>query len=331
LPVAPGPLRVCYWNAEDPEDETERRFAAACIQYGVEPESLEGGLFLDHKFTPGRRLARTDAHGRIRVDPEVLEWVSNFIGEHAIDVLMCDPFVAFHRVPEIDNGAMEELIKTVIEPIAAKRNCCIELAQHTRKPSFGQRADITADDARGASAQINASRSVRVINRMTQEEALLPGISAEDRKLYIRVSRDKPTSPPPEKASWLHLIGVDLPNSIDGAPGDNIQVPVAWQYPDSLELTTPSDVYWVRDFCREKPRPVAPRSPDWLGYALIDGLHLARENEAHRAKSGKILARRRKEGVLKTAEIKTEQRKRQQVYVPGDWNEPAQRPDDEED
>jgi hypothetical protein len=90
-------------------------------------------------------------------------------------------------------------------------------------------------------------------------------------------------------------------------------------------------VYWVRDFCREKPRPVAPRSPDWLGYALIDRLHLARENEAHRAKSGKILARWRKEGVLKTAEIKTEQRKRQQVYVPGDWNEPAQRPDDEED
>jgi hypothetical protein len=32
-----------------------------------------------------------------------------------------------------------------------------------------------------------------------------------------------------------------------------------------------------------------------------------------RAKSGKILARWRKEGVLKTAEIKTEQRKRQQV------------------
>jgi hypothetical protein len=75
---------------------------------------------------------------------------------------------------------------------------------------------------------------------------------------------------------------VDLPNSIDGAPGDNIQVPVAWQYPDSLELVTPSDVYWMRDFCREKPRPVAPRSPDWLGYALIDRLHLARENEAHR-------------------------------------------------
>jgi RecA-family ATPase len=24
-PVAPGPLRVGYWNAEDPEDETERR------------------------------------------------------------------------------------------------------------------------------------------------------------------------------------------------------------------------------------------------------------------------------------------------------------------
>jgi hypothetical protein len=89
---------------------------------------------------------------------------------------------------------------------------------------------------------------------------------------------------------------------------------------------TPSDVYWVRDFCREKPRPVAPRSPDWLGYALIDRLP-----SRYRAKSGKILARWRKEGVLKTAEIKTEQRKRQQVYVPGDWNEPAQRPDDEAD
>ena len=34
-------LRVWYWNGEDPQEETDRRLAAACLHYGISPEEIE--------------------------------------------------------------------------------------------------------------------------------------------------------------------------------------------------------------------------------------------------------------------------------------------------
>jgi hypothetical protein len=44
-------LRVIYWNAEDPDDEIERRIAAVCLRYGLDPSRLEGQLFLGSRIT----------------------------------------------------------------------------------------------------------------------------------------------------------------------------------------------------------------------------------------------------------------------------------------
>ncbi len=55
-------------------------------------------------------------------------------------------------------------------------------------------------------AIVNAARSVRILNRMTAEEAKLPKIGAEDRRLYLRVSRDKVNLVPAGKAMWVHLV-----------------------------------------------------------------------------------------------------------------------------
>ena len=35
-------VNVWYWNGEDPEEELQRRIAAACLHYGIEPSELEG-------------------------------------------------------------------------------------------------------------------------------------------------------------------------------------------------------------------------------------------------------------------------------------------------
>jgi RecA-family ATPase len=41
------PLRVWYWNGEDPRDEIERRIAATCIHYRIGPDDIEDRLFFD--------------------------------------------------------------------------------------------------------------------------------------------------------------------------------------------------------------------------------------------------------------------------------------------
>ena len=35
-----GPVRVLYWNAEDPEEEVERRIAALCVHYQIDAKVL---------------------------------------------------------------------------------------------------------------------------------------------------------------------------------------------------------------------------------------------------------------------------------------------------
>ena len=46
LDVAHAPLRVWYWNLEDPKEEIERRLAAACAYYKLEADDLVGRLEL---------------------------------------------------------------------------------------------------------------------------------------------------------------------------------------------------------------------------------------------------------------------------------------------
>jgi hypothetical protein len=41
------PLRVWYWNGEDPAEEIQRRVEATCLAFDVDPASFEGRLFID--------------------------------------------------------------------------------------------------------------------------------------------------------------------------------------------------------------------------------------------------------------------------------------------
>ena len=42
-----GPLRVWYFNAEDPQEEINKRLAAAIQHFGLTHEDLDGRLFTD--------------------------------------------------------------------------------------------------------------------------------------------------------------------------------------------------------------------------------------------------------------------------------------------
>ena len=181
--IGPPPsdaLRVAYWNAEDPCDEVERRIAALCLRHDVAPERLEGRLFLGSKVAGEQRIAALYRTGNVVIDRKLLAVVAQFIADQGIDCAIFDPLIAFHRVPEGDNVAMEQVVRA-FEQIAVTTNCCCELSQHTRKGQ-GQQGEITTDDSRGAGAITNAARSVRIVNRMTADEAELPKIAPEKRR-----------------------------------------------------------------------------------------------------------------------------------------------------
>ena len=41
------PMRVWYWNGEDPQEELERRVLAICLHYSIDRDEVEKNLFLD--------------------------------------------------------------------------------------------------------------------------------------------------------------------------------------------------------------------------------------------------------------------------------------------
>jgi hypothetical protein len=324
--IGPPPakrVRVLYWNGEDPDDEILRRIAAICIRYQIDQHDLVGWLYLGGKLRMEQRLALLDRNQQLVINTEVLMGVEKYIGDHGIDCVIFDPLVAFHRVRESLNELMEQMVQTAFGGLAERRNCCIELCQHTRKSSQAARdGDLGVDDSRGGGSITNAARSVRVLNRMSKEDAKLPGFDDEERRQYLRVSQDKTNMLPASKASWIKLGSQQLPNGPDGGPGDNVQVVEKWNYPAPFDGVTVADLNWIRSAVLQGTYRKHRRSPDWVGKLLAKRLRLDVEKKSDAERISQILRKWFAERVLATAVRRDEkQRKDYEYIVPGDLNE----------
>jgi hypothetical protein len=320
-PPAQGPLHVAYWNAEDEDTEIERRIAAACLRHEIDPALLKDHLFLGSRLTNRRRIAAADRSGNVAFDDQMLAEIERLINDLHLDVIIFDPLVAFHRVPEGDNIAMEQVIKDAFGEIAARTNSCVELSQHTRKGGQGRQGELTADDSRGAGAIVNAARSVRVLNRMTEAEAELPKIATDDRRRYLRVVRDKTNLLPPGKAAWLRLVSVDLPNGDGMKPGDQVQAVESWDYPQPFDDVSADDMRWAREAVRQGDYRADSRSPDWFGRALAERLGIDPDDPGDRRKLNAVIGEWRRKGVLAVDTRKDENRRDRAFFVPGQWKE----------
>jgi hypothetical protein len=157
LRTTPGKrLRVWYVNGEDPIEETERRFQAAMLHFGIKPEDVEGRLFIDSGHDQDFVFARENGKVVTVVEP-VVDSVMAGIKEKGIDCLVLDPVVSFHAVAENDNTKLQQVLEQ-FSAIANETKVSVELVAHTRKANGNE---ITADDARGASALHDKVRSLR--------------------------------------------------------------------------------------------------------------------------------------------------------------------------
>ena len=175
-------LRVWYISAEDDRAELDRRIAAYVQRHGITPMEMASNFFVDDKMSFPFKIASMTRNGPV-FDPKLAEFEAA-IAFDRIDVVILDPFISFHYLPENDTTSMDQLVKRLGE-IAQRRHCCIELSHHVRKPTMGQ-AEITVYDARGAGAIVNAVRSCRVLNQMSIMEAQQAEIDAEQRGYFIR-------------------------------------------------------------------------------------------------------------------------------------------------
>ena len=289
-------VNVWYWNGEDPEEELQRRIAAACLHYGIKPCELEG-LFVDSGRKQKIILAEMTKQGAKIAQP-LVDQVIRTIQENKIGLLIVDPFVASHRVTENDNSAIE-LVASTWADIADVTGCAIELVHHSRKTGG---AEITVEDGRGGSALLAKARSARVLNGMSEEEAARAGV--DKRRSFVRMENGKANlAPAADQAAWHQLVSVDLGN------GDSVAAVAPWTWPNAFDGVTVRDLREVQSRIAAGRYRESLQATDWAGHVVASVLHLDMGNKAHRAKVTAILKTWIANDMLRVVEAQDEQRR----------------------
>ena len=209
-------------NLEDPLEEMQRRIIAAMQHYNIKPEEVKGRLFVD----AGRDFSMTFAvQTRDGVIPNdaLVDHLIKKIPERKIGMTFIDPFVGAHQVSENDNGAVNDVVAQ-IRRVADETNSGMGLVHHIRK---GNGEDANVDSIRGAGSLIGAARAARVINKITEDEAVRLGVSEKEASGIFRVDDGKANlAPPTHAAVYRKMIGEQIPN------GEWVGVAIEYKMPD---------------------------------------------------------------------------------------------------
>lgn len=302
-----GPKRVWLYNLEDPPDELERRVAAVCQHFGVNADALSDRLFVDSGRSQPLCIAQ-QVNGQTCVAIPLSNQLIAELRDRKIDGLIVDPFVSSHGVPENDNGAIDRVAKEWGR-IAHKANCAVELVHHLRK--LGDQ-EATAEASRGASALVAAARSVRVLNRMTKEQAQQAG--EKSHRGFFNVVDDKNNlAPPTADSEWFRIVGVALAN------GDNVGVVEPWKWPDPFEGVTTANLMAVQRAVDGKQLRQNVQATDWVGKTVAVVLKFDLSDAAHKAKVKAILKTWIKNGALVVTELTDTKGKVRPIIEVGQW------------
>ena len=312
----PKRLRVWVFNAEDPRDEMERRIMAACIHYKLKPEDIEGHLFLDSGREQELVVAVDDKKTGTRIQQPIVEAVVEQIERYGIDVMIVDPFVSTHGVNENDNGAIDKVAKLWAQ-IADYTNCSIDIVHHLRKVAD---REATVEDARGAVSLIGAARSVRVLNRMSEEQAGEAGINKEDRFGYFYTTYGKSNlTPLSHKAEWRHLVSTPLGNGTGLAqPQDFAPVVTEWHWPSAEDVAgdlTDDQRASILAAVSASDYKKSPKAKNWVGSAVAYAVGLDLDDNVQRKRASSLVTALMREGTLVEREERDPVRRELAMFV----------------
>lgn len=269
----PEPLRVWLWNGEDPAEELDRRVTAACKHFAVSAEDFGNRLMIDSGRDLPISIASMTGSG-LKIAVPLVESLIAAIRAAEIDVLVVDPFVTTHSIPENETTAMNAVVAQW-RRIASATGCAVELVHHVNKAAAMDTDAAGIYGSRGAGALIDGVRSARFLSRMKKEEAGRLGLEAPER--YFRVEMGKANLAPVDKAAWRQMIGVPLHNGSGHWPdGDVVGVCTAWVPPEALDGVTDADVQAALSALRTRAEPALAdeQANDWAGYVIAKALQL---------------------------------------------------------
>jgi hypothetical protein len=227
--------RVLFLCLEDSPEEVWRRLYALCKHYQIDPQELDGWIWVD---TPEDKLATTDRRGN-RIEGDLGKMIRKAVKECNLDLVILDPLVDSHEVDENAAADMNFVCKQLTK-MAIELTIGVDTPHHTHK---GALVPGDPDSGRGSTAIPSKGRLIHTLATMSKEEAKMFGIDEAERRFYVRMDPGKMNIAPPREAIWFHLVGVKLGNpTMDYPDGDYVQAIEPWTPPDTLMGLTPEDL-----------------------------------------------------------------------------------------
>ena len=307
-------------NLEDPLEELQRRVLAAMQHYNIKPDEIRGKLFLDAgrdfqiKFT-------TQTRDGIVANDALIEHMIAKIKDNEICFVSIDPWVGANDISENDNTAMNEAVSKA-RLIADKTDCGICLVHHIRKTN-GE--EVTVDHIRGASALIGAARAARVINRVTEDEAMRLGVKPEEARGIFRVDNAKSNlTLPALKATYRQMQTVNLAN------GENVGACAVFAMPDLFDGVSTKDVMRVQQAVGRAAADGLPmrqnsQAKGWAGHQIGDLLGINTTTKSGKGRMSSMLKKWVENNVLQVETQSSGRDGREvPVYVVGEWITPSE-------
>ena len=298
--------KVWIINLEDPLVELEMRLFAAMKHYGIKPEEVIDNLAMDGEDTFELTLAAETRDGVITNDA-MLDAMISRIRKHDIGVVIFDPFISAHRVNENSNSSIQTVV-AMMRKLARETSASVMIVHHVRK---GNGDDASVDSVRGASSLIGAARAARVVNRLSEEDALKIGVDPAEARGIFRVDDGKANlAPPAHAAVYRRMIGVEIDS------GEWVGVCVPFKLPDAFDGLSAKHARAVQDEV-EKASSVGkhyrenPQSSEWIGIKIAEMLDLDIDDKSVKARINSIIREWKKSGVLAVEKIKCDRQGRE--------------------
>ena len=167
---------------------------------------------------------------------------------------------------------------------------------------------------------IGAARAARVINKISQEDALKLGVSEQESLGIFRVDDGKSNlAPPAAHAVYRRMVGVELPN------GEYVGVATSYAMPDLFDGVTSKEALAVQRAVGEAEQADEPyrsdvRAKNWIGIAVAKTLNLDLDKKHEKAKARAIAKKWLETDVLRHSTWLSKRDGREvPVVVVGDW------------
>lgn len=273
------PCKVWLINLEDDMNEMQLRLAAAMKHYNVSHADIDGRLFMDAEDTIEMVMAAEGRDGLITNDA-LLDVLIKRVKDNDIGLVIIDPFVSTHLANENSNSSIQAIV-SMFRRVARETNCAIHIVHHVRK---GNGEDATIDSVRGAGSLIGAARVARVINKVTEEDALNVGVPQSEAIGLFRIDNGKANlAPPSDKAVYRRMVSVELANT------ELVGVATEYKLPDAFDGISTRDAMKVQQAignqAEAEPARANPQAKNWAGYTVAEVLNLDPEADKGRIKT----------------------------------------------